>query len=101
MVLRGHVPETRVISALTLSFQQKTTTTNVLNENMGHWIKTTWWKEKSNLSLKDDNDEDIFLAGFYLTPTQYRSYGDFPTLLMEEDLRCPNVHYFRHKEASE
>jgi hypothetical protein len=36
---------------------------------------------------------------FYVTSTQYRSYRDFPALLVEEDLRCPSVHYFRHGRA--
>ena len=27
------------------------------------------------------------LVEFYVTPTLYRLYGDFPALLMEEDLR--------------
>jgi hypothetical protein len=39
--------------------------------------------------------------GFYVTSTQYRSYRDVPALLVEEDLRCPSVHYFRHKRVSE
>jgi hypothetical protein len=42
------------------------------------------------------------LIGFYVTPTQYKScksYGDVPALPVEEDLRCPSVHYFRHKWA--
>jgi hypothetical protein len=41
------------------------------------------------------------LIGFYVTPKQYRSFGDFPALLVEEDLRCPSVHYFRHDWAHE
>jgi hypothetical protein len=28
----------------------------------------------------------VCLIGFYTTPTQYRSYGDVPALLAEEDL---------------
>jgi hypothetical protein len=39
--------------------------------------------------------------GFYVTSTQYRSYRDVPALLVEEDLRCPSVHYFRHERAPE
>jgi hypothetical protein len=39
--------------------------------------------------------------GFYVTSTQYRSYRDVPALLVEEDLRCPSVHYFRHGRAPE
>jgi hypothetical protein len=31
----------------------------------------------------------VCLIGFYVTPIQYMSYGDVPTLLVEEDLRCP------------
>jgi hypothetical protein len=38
---------------------------------------------------------------FYVTPTQYRSYGDVPALLVEEDLRCPSMHYYRHEQAPE
>jgi hypothetical protein len=37
--------------------------------------------------------------GFYVTSTKYRSYRDVPALLVEEDLRRPSVHYFRHKWA--
>jgi hypothetical protein len=34
---------------------------------------------------------------FYVTPTQYSLFGDVPALLVEEDLRCPSVHFFfRH-----
>jgi hypothetical protein len=39
----------------------------------------------------------ICLIGFYVTPTHYRSYGHIPALLVEEDLRCPSIHYFRHE----
>jgi hypothetical protein len=39
--------------------------------------------------------------GFYVTSTQYRSYRDVPALLVEEDLRCPSVNYFRHERAPE
>jgi hypothetical protein len=37
----------------------------------------------------------------YVTPTQYRSFGDIPALLKEEDHRCPSLHYFRHERAPE
>jgi hypothetical protein len=40
---------------------------------------------------------NFFWLGFYVAPTWYRSYGIFPALLVEEDLRGPSVHYFRHK----
>jgi hypothetical protein len=40
-----------------------------------------------------------FFVGFYIAPTQYRSYGYFLALLEEEDLRCPPKHYFRYKQA--
>jgi hypothetical protein len=30
----------------------------------------------------------------YFTPTKLKSYGNFPALLEEEDLRCPSDHYF-------
>jgi hypothetical protein len=44
----------------------------------------------------------VCLIGFYVTSTQYRSYyGDVRALLVEEDLRCPSVHYLRHERASE
>jgi hypothetical protein len=43
----------------------------------------------------------FFFIGFYVTPTQYRLYGDVPALLVEEDLSCLSVHYFRHKRAPE
>jgi hypothetical protein len=39
--------------------------------------------------------------GFYVTLTQYRSYRDVPVLLVEEDLRCFSMHYFRHEQAPE
>ena len=37
-------------------------------------------------------------GGFYVTPTRY---DDFPLLLVEEDLRCLSVNYFRHERAAE
>jgi hypothetical protein len=40
----------------------------------------------------------VYLIGFYVTPTQYGSYGDVHALPVGEDLRCPSVHYFRHKQ---
>ena len=43
----------------------------------------------------------FLLVGFYVTQTLQRLYGDFPTLLVEKDLRSPFVHYFRHKWAPE
>jgi hypothetical protein len=45
----------------------------------------------------------ICLIGFYVydTLTQYRSFGDVPDLLVEKNLRCPSMHYFRHKQAPE
>jgi hypothetical protein len=43
----------------------------------------------------------FFLVGFYVASTQYRSYGDFPALLVAENLGCPSVHYFRDKQAPE
>jgi hypothetical protein len=45
--------------------------------------------------------EFVCLIGFYVIPTQYRTYGDVPALLVEEDLRCTAVHYFRHERAPE
>jgi hypothetical protein len=43
-----------------------------------------------------DKDQEIFklyinsfFVRFYIKLTQYRSYGDFPSFLVEEDLRCP------------
>jgi hypothetical protein len=39
------------------------------------------------------------LFGFYVTPTQYNSFGDFPALLVEEDLRWISVHFFRYEQA--
>jgi hypothetical protein len=42
-----------------------------------------------------------WLIGFYATPPQYRSYDDVQALLVEEDLRCPSVHYFRYERAPE
>jgi hypothetical protein len=35
------------------------------------------------------------LVGFEVTPAPLRSHGDFPVLLVEEDLICPSMHYFR------
>ena len=43
----------------------------------------------------------IFLVGFYVTPNLQWLYGDFPPLLVEEDLICLSLHYFRHKRAPE
>jgi hypothetical protein len=39
----------------------------------------------------------VCLIGFYVTQTHYRSYGDVPAFLVEEELRCPSVYYFRHE----
>jgi hypothetical protein len=55
-------------------------------------------EEKSEMLI---NDFCFCLIGFYVTPTQYRSFGDFPALLVEEDLMCPSVYYFRHERAPE
>jgi hypothetical protein len=41
------------------------------------------------------NSKFVSLFGFYIAPPQYRSYCDVPALLVEEDLGCPSVHYFR------
>jgi hypothetical protein len=41
----------------------------------------------------------FFCFGFYVTQTQYSSFGDVPALLVEADLRCPSVDYFRHERA--
>jgi hypothetical protein len=41
---------------------------------------------------------DIFV-GFIVAPTHYRSYGDLPPVLMEDDLMCPSLNFFRHKRA--
>jgi hypothetical protein len=38
----------------------------------------------------------VWLIGYCVTPTLYRSYGNVPALLIGEDLRCPSEHYFRH-----
>ena len=35
-----------------------------------------------------------YFVGFNVAPTHYRAYGDFPALMVEEDPRCPSVHYF-------
>jgi hypothetical protein len=43
----------------------------------------------------------VCLFGFYVTLTQYRSYDNVSALLVEEDLRCPSIHYFRHERAPE
>jgi hypothetical protein len=40
----------------------------------------------------------VCLIRFYVSPTQYKSYGYVPALLMEKDLSCPSVHYFRRVE---
>jgi hypothetical protein len=32
-----------------------------------------------------------FFIGFYVASTKYRPYGDFPALMVEENLRCPSV----------
>jgi hypothetical protein len=43
----------------------------------------------------------VFQFGLYVATTQYRSYGDISALLVEEDLRCPFMHFVRHKRAPE
>jgi hypothetical protein len=43
----------------------------------------------------------VSLFGFHVTLTLYRSYRVVPALLVEEDLVCPSVHYFRHERAHE
>lgn len=58
-------------------------------------------KSMLKLSYIQVNMFNFFLIGFYITPTQYMSYGDFPALETEEDLRCPSAHYFRHKQEPE
>jgi hypothetical protein len=35
------------------------------------------------------------IVGFYVILTQYMPYCDFPASLVEEDLRCPSMHYLR------
>jgi hypothetical protein len=40
----------------------------------------------------------IFSVGYYVAPTQYRLQGDFPAILVEGNLRCPSMHYFRHEQ---
>jgi hypothetical protein len=46
--------------------------------------------------------ESVFVCfGFNVTSTQYRSYRDVPALLVEEDLRCPSMNYFRHEREPE
>jgi hypothetical protein len=49
----------------------------------------------------EDNCLFVCLIGFYITPSQYRLYCNIPALLVEEDLRCPSVRYFRYKQAPE
>jgi hypothetical protein len=56
---------------------------------------------KVQFLVSDPKDRFVCLFGFSVTLTQYRSYGDVPALLVKEDLRCPSVHYFRHKQAPE
>jgi hypothetical protein len=41
----------------------------------------------------------MLLFGF--TPTQYRSYRDFPALLVEEDIWCSFMHYLGTKWSPE
>jgi hypothetical protein len=60
------------------------------------------YDEDRTLLVILDNGLFLFVCfGFYVTSTQYRSYRDVPALLVEEDLRCPSVHYFRHEQAPE
>ena len=47
------------------------------------------------------NNLDFYGLVFSLTNTVTVMYGDFPVLLVEEDLRCPSMYYFRHKRAPE
>jgi hypothetical protein len=39
----------------------------------------------------------LFGFGFYVALPQYKSYTSFSASLVEEDLRCLAVHYFRHE----
>jgi hypothetical protein len=47
------------------------------------------------------HDFFIHFIWFYVMPTPLRSHGDFPALLVEEDLRGPMMYYFRQEQASE
>jgi hypothetical protein len=35
----------------------------------------------------------LFVVVFKVAPTQYRTYAEFPGLLVEEVLMCPFVHF--------
>jgi hypothetical protein len=60
------------------------------------------WKHWQICRFKKTYENLFFVCfGFYVTSTQNRSYRDIPALLVEEDLRCPSMHYFRHKWAPE
>jgi hypothetical protein len=59
-----------------------------------------YYFQSVNINVNRDN-ADFCLIGFYVKPTQYRSYGDVPVLLVEEDLMCPFVHYVRHEPVLE
>ena len=65
--------------------------TDHLYQEVNAWLKK--YKTNSRYDRKDSKQDTFFLVGFYLTPTLYRLYGIFPALPVEEDLRCPSVHY--------
>jgi hypothetical protein len=54
-------------------------------------------KKKCQLLLRNN----FVSVWFYRIPSHYRSYSDFQVLLVEEDLRCLSINYFRHKWALE
>ena len=52
-----------------------------------------------NVSPNETFPKDYIFAGFYVAPTLYRLYGNFPVLLVEEDFWCPSVHYFMQERV--
>jgi hypothetical protein len=59
------------------------------------------WLFFSGISYYDDRERAVMFDYDTKVKEQYRSYGNVPALLMEKDLRCPSVHYFRHERELE
>jgi hypothetical protein len=55
------------------------------HENSASRIKPFWNQMIQNNTL--------YIIWHKKLPTQYQSYGDLPALLVEDDLKCPSVHY--------
>jgi hypothetical protein len=64
---------------------------------LSHYFNSFICNGMVNISeyLKHYNRDHLYsLVESYVGPVQYRLYGDFLFLLIEEDLRCPSLRYF-------